>query len=46
MSDKEKLKIAVGYIQWILDQWDIPLRDVQDEGIKTIKIIGGDKDDD
>lgn len=40
MSDKEKLKIAVEYIQWILDQWDTPLRDIQDEGLETIKIIG------
>ena len=43
MGDSEKLKIAIGYIQWILDQWDTPLKDIQDEGIETIKIIEGDK---
>lgn len=39
MKDKDKLKTAIDYIQWVLDQIEIDTREAQDKAIKTLKVI-------
>ena len=39
MEDKDKLKTAIDYIQWVLDQIQIDTREAQDKAMKTLKVI-------
>ena len=41
MTEKEQLKIAMDFIQYILDQWEIDTNDAQQKAIETIKKMKG-----
>ena len=45
MKEKEQLKIAKDFIQYILDQWEIDTGEAQEMAIKTLEKMKGAEND-